>query len=77
MSADLFASEAEVLTVQRVAELTNSSVSSVRHWIRSGRLKSVRFGRRRQVLRAELRRFVLGEAERDAEPWARLFDRQA
>lgn len=48
------------LLVEEVAEETRSPVSTVRHWIATGRLASVRPGRRRLVHRADLAAFIAG-----------------
>lgn len=48
----------QYLLLPEVAELARVSVSTVRHWIRVGRLPSVRPGRRRLVPRAALVRLL-------------------
>jgi excisionase family DNA binding protein len=48
----------EYLFLPAVAEICGVSLDTVRHWIQSGSLPSVRPGRRRMVLRAELDRFL-------------------
>jgi excisionase family DNA binding protein len=48
----------DLLQLEEVAQLARASVSTVRHWIRSGRLRSVRPGRRRLVPRADLDAFL-------------------
>jgi len=48
--------------VAEVAREARVSVSSVRHWLRTGRLVSIRPGRRRLVPREEFERFVEGLA---------------
>lgn len=52
------------LLLEEVAEETRSPVSTVRHWIATKRLASVRPGRRRLVHRADLAAF-LGTARAD------------
>ncbi len=47
-----------LLLLTEVAAMARVSVSTVRHWIRVGRLASVRPGRRRMVFRTELERFL-------------------
>ena len=53
---------ADVYHLTDVARICLASLSTVRHWIASGRLKSIRPGRRRLVLRADLERFLGLEA---------------
>lgn len=48
----------ELLLLEEVAQQCRTSLSTVRHWIRTGRLKSVRPGRRRLVARREMCRFL-------------------
>lgn len=48
----------EFLLLEEVARRCRVPVSSVRHWIKSGRLESVRFARRRLVRRADLELFI-------------------
>lgn len=52
------ATDGELLQLEEVAKLARVSVSSVRHWIKTGRLASIRPGRRRLVWRDELTRFL-------------------
>jgi len=58
----------DYLLLSEVAEITRTSIDSVRGWLRSGRLPSVKPGRRRLVRREELERFLArdGLAERRA-----------
>jgi excisionase family DNA binding protein len=51
----------DLLRLDEVAQIARVSVSTVRHWIKVGRLVSVRPGRRRLVRRAELERFLGNE----------------
>ena len=51
-------SRREFLLLDEVARECRASVASVRHWIASGRLRSVRRGRRRLVSRVDLDRFI-------------------
>jgi excisionase family DNA binding protein len=51
----------ELLLLDEVAVISRTSVETVRFWIRRGRLKSVKPGRRRMVTRTELERFLRGE----------------
>jgi hypothetical protein len=55
-SADRFMLLSEVATEARV------SISSVRHWLRTGRLRSVRPARRRLVRLQDFERFLAGLA---------------
>ena len=55
------ATDHELLQLEEVARLARVSVSSVRHWIKVGRLQSVRPGRRRLVRRADLDTFLGGD----------------
>jgi excisionase family DNA binding protein len=48
----------EFLLLDEVARECRASVASVRYWIASGRLRSVRPGRRRLVSREDLDRFI-------------------
>lgn len=57
------ANEGDLLRLEEVAQLARVSISSVRHWIKTGRLPSIRPGRRRMVLRRDFERF-LGAPER-------------
>ena len=49
-----------LLFLDEVAQETRASISTVRHWVSTGKLPSVRPGRRRMVRRADLERFVEG-----------------
>lgn len=46
------------MLIDEVAALCRASPETVRFWIKTGRLRSVRPGRRRLIARAELRRFL-------------------
>lgn len=46
------------LLLEEVAEETRTSLSTVRYWIATGKLASVRPGRRRLVRRADLEAFL-------------------
>ena len=48
----------QLLLLDEVAQIARASLPTVRHWIREGRLASVRPGRRRMVWRSELMRFL-------------------
>jgi excisionase family DNA binding protein len=48
----------ELMFVEEVAEACRAPVGTVRHWLRDGRLKSFRLGRRRLVRRTDLDRFM-------------------
>jgi excisionase family DNA binding protein len=51
-------SRREYLLLDEVARECRAPIASVRYWIASGRLRSVRPGRRRLVSREELDRFL-------------------
>jgi len=48
----------DYLLLSEVAQIARTSVDSVRGWVRSGRLHSVKPGRRRLIRREELERFL-------------------
>jgi len=48
----------EYLLLEEIAKISRTSVGSVRAWIRTGRLPSVKPGRRRLVRRSDLERFL-------------------
>ena len=48
----------DLLYLPEVAEHCRTPISSVRHWVRTGRLLSIRPGRRRMVRRSDLERFL-------------------
>jgi len=48
----------DYLLLSEVAQIARTSVDSVRGWVRSGRLQSVKPGRRRLIRREELERFL-------------------
>jgi excisionase family DNA binding protein len=50
------------LLLEEVAEETRTALSTVRHWIATGKLPSTRPGRRRLVRRADLERFLAHSA---------------
>ena len=50
--------DGDLLQLVDVSRLARVSVSTVRHWIKTGRLASLRPGRRRLVLRGEFERFL-------------------
>jgi excisionase family DNA binding protein len=56
----------ELLLLEEVARRCRAPLSSVRHWVRLGRLASIRPGRRRLVRRDELERFLAQQSEPDA-----------
>ena len=60
--------EYEYLLLDEVAATARASVDTVRRWIRSGQLPSVKPGRRRLVRRGDLERFLARDtlAERRA-----------
>lgn len=57
----------KLLLVGEVATICRTSPETVRFWIRSGRLPSVRPGRRRLISRADLNQFL----ERSPRPCGR------
>jgi excisionase family DNA binding protein len=58
----------EYLLLEEIAEISRAPVGTVRAWIRTGRLPSVKPGRRRLVRRSDLERFLARDvlAERRA-----------
>ena len=56
--------ESQFMLIPEVAEATRVSASTVRHWIRSGKLASVRPGRRRLIERRDFERFLKQRAGR-------------
>ena len=60
--------EYEYLLLDEIAAIARASVDTVRRWIRSGQLPSVKPGRRRLVRRGDLDRFLARDtlAERRA-----------
>lgn len=56
------------LLIDEAAQIARTSPSTVRHWIRSGRLPSSRPGRRRLIAAEDLERFIRsGVAKQDPE----------
>lgn len=53
----------ELLFLEEVAQLTRARMSCVRYWVRTGKLPSLRPGRRVMVRRAALEKF-LSDSER-------------
>lgn len=51
---------AELLTLPEVAKILKVSLSTVRAWIREGRLPSVKVGHFRRVISEDLKRFIEG-----------------
>jgi len=50
--------EERFMLLSEVARDARASISTVRHWLRTGRLPSVRPGRRRLVRRQDFERFM-------------------
>lgn len=50
--------ESQLLLIEEVAQICRTSPSTVRLWIRAGRLRSLRPGRRRLIAAADLERFL-------------------
>jgi excisionase family DNA binding protein len=48
----------DLLILEEVAELTRAKLETVRFWIKCGRLRSLRPGRRRLVRRQDLEAFL-------------------
>lgn len=48
----------DLLLLEEVAKRCRAPLSSVRHWVRVGKLSSIRPGRRRLVSRNEIERFL-------------------
>ena len=53
-------------SVEEVAQELGASVASIRRYVRAGRLKAVKVGRRALVLPDELHRFLTGREARIA-----------
>jgi excisionase family DNA binding protein len=56
------------LLLEEVAEETRTPLSTVRHWIATGKLASVRPGRRRLVRRIDLEAFLASVPTAQDEP---------
>jgi excisionase family DNA binding protein len=52
-----------LLTIPEVASVARAPITSVRGWLATGRLQSVRPGRRRLIPRDALERFLAGDAQ--------------
>jgi excisionase family DNA binding protein len=52
--------ELKLLSVKDVAEITQAGLSTVRGWIREGKLKSVKVGHFRRIKAADLEEFITG-----------------
>lgn len=55
------------LLLEECADVARVSVSTVRHWIKAGKLRTFKPGRRRLVLRADFEAFLEGRST-DAPP---------
>jgi excisionase family DNA binding protein len=53
----------QLLLIAEVANELRTSISTVRHWISKGRLRSIRPGRLRLVRRSDLERFLSSDAQ--------------
>ncbi|HEY0465000.1 MAG TPA: hypothetical protein VGC79_12360 [Polyangiaceae bacterium] len=51
---------AQLYHLSEVAGFTRAPLSTVRYWVATKRLRSLKFGRRRMVLAADLAAFVSG-----------------
>jgi excisionase family DNA binding protein len=49
------------LLIEEVAEIARCCESTVRHWLATGRLRSIRPGRRRLIASTELERFLAAD----------------
>ena len=49
------------MLLSEVASEARVSLSSVRHWLRTGKLQSVRPGRRRLIRRADFEQFIASD----------------
>ena len=67
-STQLGRTEHQYLLVAEVAELAEAPVHSVRAWLRSGRLPSVKLGRRRLVRRADFEAFMASDRLTERKP---------
>ena len=68
----------DLLFLDEVATLTRAkSLSTVRHWLRTGKLASVRPGRRRLVRRSDLEEFLQRGARSTASALTETDPRQA
>lgn len=52
--------EEQLLMVEEIAAGLRVQVSTVRYWIRSGKLPAVKLGRRLMIYRGDLEKFVCG-----------------
>lgn len=52
----------DLLLIEEVAEICRAPIGTVRHWLRTHRLPSIRPGRRRLVRRVDLERFLADAA---------------
>jgi excisionase family DNA binding protein len=57
----------DLLTVEECAEISRAPISSVRHWIRTRQIGSLRAGRRRLIRRRELEAFLSASETRVAQ----------
>ena len=57
--------EEKLYLLSEVADRTRTTIGTVRHWIRTGRLKTLKPGRRRLVPARELERFLRSTATED------------
>ncbi len=51
------------LTITEVARTLEASEATIRRYVRAGKLRAVKVGRRQLVLPEQLRRFLAGEAK--------------
>lgn len=56
--------DADFLLIDEVARVCRTSPETVRFWIKTGRLRSIRPARRRLIARADIQRFLDGKASR-------------
>ena len=58
-------SDEKLYLLSEVATKTRTTVGTVRHWIRTGRLKSYKPGRRRLVSAQQLNQFLRSKSQED------------
>lgn len=60
--------EPRLLLIEEVAMICRASPSTVRFWIKTGKLRSIRPGRRRLIPEADLQRLLSGRRSRRQRP---------
>jgi excisionase family DNA binding protein len=56
--------ETEFLLIDDVARICRTSPETVRFWIKTGRLRSIKPARRRLIARSDFQRFIEGKTAR-------------